>query len=140
MNKLVALLLVLLVPLAGFAQDEETVNLDSYIWQLSLQCPCDVGDGWSVTSVISLGDTVSVEVEVPELLGGFIGLLTAKNEKTNRLWVNQVSEFGDDWKALLERLSEEKRWLSLAIKARGDEKTSYLLISPEEIGTILANH
>lgn len=140
MNKLVALLFVLLFPLAGFAQDEETVNLDSYIWQLSAQCPCDVGDGWIITSVLSIGDTVTVEIEVQEMLGGFIGMLTANNKKTKRLWIDQVLQFGDPWERLVNLLAEEGRCLLLVLGTHDDTKMAQLLITPDEIGTILANH
>lgn len=138
MNKLLALLAVLLLPLTGYAQFEGVVNLDMYIWQLSAQCPYEVEEGWTITSVYALGDTVTLELETPSLLGGFLPSLTGNNDKTKRLWVQHVSQYGQSWKDLLDLTNEEMRWFLLALRPKGGKDASCVLISPNELGTILA--
>ena len=129
---------VLLLPLAGHAQFAEVLNLDMYIWQLGSQCPCEVDEGWTITSVYAVGDTVTLELETPSLLGGFLPTLTASSDRTKMLWVEHVLQYGSTWKDLLELTSQEMRWFLLALRPQGGKKTSCLLISPNELGTILA--
>ena len=138
MNKLLALLAVLLLPLAGYAQFEGVMNLDMYVWQLSAQCPCEVEEGWTITTVYAVGDTVTLELETPALLGGFLPALTADNEKTKSLWIQHLSQYGQIWSDLLDRTFEEMRWFLLALRPNGGKDTSCVLISPTELGTILA--
>ena len=141
MNKLLALLVVLLLPLAGYAQFEEVMNVDMYIWQLGSQCPCEVDEGWTITSVYTVGDTVTLELETPSLLGGYLPLLTDVTDhpqKIKELWIDHVARYGQMWKDLLVYSSQEMRWFLLALRPQGGKKTSCLLISPNELGTILA--
>ena len=79
--------------------------------------------------MLSIGDTVTVEIEVQEMLGGFIGMLTANNKKTKRLWIDQVLQFGEPWKKLVNLLAEEGRCLSLVLGTQSDHKMAQLLIS-----------
>lgn len=138
MNKLFALLAVLLLPLAGYAQFEDAMSLDIYVWQLSAQCPCEVEKDWTITSVYAIGDTVTLELETPALLGGYLPVLTADSEKTKSLWVQHVAHYGQIWKDLLDYSSREMRWFLLALRPQGGKNASYLLISPNELGTLLA--
>ena len=138
MNKLFALLVVLLLPMAGHAQFAEVLNLDMYIWQLGSQCPCEVDQGWTITQVFAVGDTVTLELETPSLLGGFLPAVTESSNRTKELWVEHVSQYGQTWKDLLELISEENRWFLLALRPQGSKKISYLLVAPNELGTILA--
>lgn len=140
MNKLLAILAVLLLPLSGFAQDEESVNLDMYIWQMSAQCPCDVGDEWCVTSIIAVADTVTLEIEVPATLKGFLSMLTENSDNVKRLWTSQVIQFGDSWKQLVDLVASEKRWLQLFLTPSGSKQSDVVVISPEKLGTILVNN
>ena len=142
MNKLGLLILLaaLAFPVMGSAQfmEDNVVSGDAYIWQLCTQCPCEVDEGWVIKSVVSLGDTVTLELETPGLLSGFLGMLTSRSPKTKRLWVDELAQYGEPWKKLLTILSEEKRWLKLVLSSHGSTETSCLIVSPDEIGTILA--
>ena len=138
MSKLFALLAVLLLPLGAYAQFEEVMNLDMYIWQLGTQCPCEVENGWTITSVYAVGDTVTVELETPSLLGGYLPVLTEETDRTKELWVEHMAKYGQTWKDLLLRTSEEMRWFLLALKPKGGKDTFGLLVAPNELGTILA--
>jgi hypothetical protein len=141
MNKFLALLVLLLLPLAGHAQFAEVLNLDMYIWELGSQCPYEFEEGWSITSVYAVGDTVTLELETPSLLGAYLPTLTdvtTHADKIKVLWVDHVSHYGQTWKDLLELMSQERRWFLLALRPQGGKKVSTLLVAPEELGTILA--
>ena len=48
-----------LLPMAGFAQDEEAVDYDAYIADLNARCPIDYEGGWMITSFAVKGDTTA---------------------------------------------------------------------------------
>ena len=142
MNKisLLVLLAVLAFPVwaYGQTQDADTVSLEANIQQLNALCPCGMGDYWNITSVVTSGDTVILEIETPASLASFLPMLTVNKENAKRLWLDLVMQYGKDWADLVKRLPMEKRFFLLALKPKDGENISRLLITPDEIGTILA--
>ncbi|MBR3728919.1 MAG: hypothetical protein IKN10_08055 [Muribaculaceae bacterium] len=142
MNKLrllFILLVALLCPVIGQAQDDDAIDFEAVVAPLSAQCPHDGGGGWLVTSVVVAEDTIVVDLETPASISGFLSALTGNNPNVKRLWLKHLLGFGEEWKHLAELMTEEGRSLLLRIKPQRDEEFSCVLISGREIGTILAN-
>ena len=138
---LFALLALLMFPVLGFAQQQvDSLGCDACVRQLSAQCPNKEGEGWTVNSVVALGDTVAVEIETPASLNAFMSTLTQNILNTKRLWVRYVSDYGKEWKDLFNSILEERRLLLLLLTPKDSDSTYRLLVEPDELGTILAKH
>ena len=137
---LLTLLAALMLPVLGFAQNQvDSLSCDACVQQLSSLCPNGVKEGWTVNSIVAAGDTVTVEIEMPSSLGPFMTALAANKLNAKKLWVYYVADYGKEWKNLINRIQEERRSFLLALKPKGSEKTYHLFVSPDELGTILAN-
>ena len=138
---LFALLALLMFPVLGFAQQQvDSLGCDTCVRQLSAQCPNKEGEGWTVNSVVAVGDTVAVEIETPASLNAFMSTLTQNILNTKRLWVRYVSDYGKEWKDLFNCILEERRLLLLLLTPKDSDSTYRLLVEPDELGTILAKH
>lgn len=143
MNKLFVILLCLLAsafPLRGVAQEEIVLDLDTCIERLSTQCPVNVGEGWTINSLLDDGEAIILELVTPASLKGFLSMLTGDSENVKRLWTRHILQFGDQWEALLKQLETKGRTLKLLLKPVGVDEPEIVVISPEDIGTVLANH
>lgn len=141
MNKLFVILLCLLAsafPLRGVAQEE--IVLDTCIERLSAQCPVNVGEGWTINSLLDDGEAIVLELVTPASLKGFLSMLTGDSENVKRLWTRHILQFGDQWETLLKQLETQGRTLKLLLKPVGVDEPEIVVISPEDIGTVLANH
>jgi len=140
MNKLRALLAIaaLLFPVLCFSQSREDVRLDSCVQEMSGRCPIDQGKGWVINSIEAKGDTVAVELLTPALLNGFLSMLMGDGVNVKRLWLGELMGYGDSWKQMFELMSENGRSLLFTTRAQGSRKQYSLVMSQEEIGTILA--
>ena len=142
MNKFFGILVCLAVlwfPFHGMAQEVEAVNLDSYVEQLNASCPCGVGDGWAVNAVAINGDTVVVNLETPSSLAGFLPMLVVNTDKGKRLWIDHLSQHGEEWDVLVTLLRKQGRSLKLLLAPSGSTASASLFISSEDFGTIFAN-
>lgn len=140
MNKtrILLILAVLLTPLLVFAQDDEATP-SSIVDQLSARCPSQQRDQWVINSVETDGDTVVVELMTPSSLTAFLSVLTSDNSKAKRLWIQQLSNFGDEWKRLVEYLAQEGLPMRLLLKPHGSHDVYSVFFASNEVGTILAN-
>lgn len=140
MNKFRALILLsaLLFPVLCLSQDMETDSLGVCIQQLSAECPVDDGDGWVINSVIATGDTIAIEMTAPASLNSFLSMLMGDGLNVKRLWLNELSHCGKEWKQLFRLMSQHGRNLLFTIGAQGGRKKYSLVMTPQEIGTILA--
>jgi hypothetical protein len=120
------------------AQEVDAVNLDSYVEQLSASCPCGVGDGWAVNAVAISGDTVVVNLETPSSLAGFLPMLVINTDKAKRLWIDHLSEHGEEWKVLVTLLRKQGHSLKLLFAPSGSTDPACLFISSENFGTLFA--
>lgn len=121
-----------LLPMAGFAQDEEAVDYDAYIADLNARCPIDYEGGWMITSFAVKGDTTCVEVETPSVLSGFLPMLTANTENVKRMWLNQLSQYGDSWKRFAEMMVAANRSLALILRPKGSEVSAVVTFIPSD--------
>ena len=143
MNKLFVILLCLLASafsLRGIAQEETVLDLDTCIEHISAQCPVAVGEGWTINSLQDEGDAIVLELGTPASLKGFLSMLTGDGENVKRLWARHVMQFGDQWEALFKQLEAKGRTLKLLLKPVGIDEPAIVVITPEDIGTVLANH
>ena len=134
MKKLGFLILViaLSLPLSGLAQEAEAEDLDSYIARLNSECPIEAGDNWIFLSFSSTSDTVTVELQVPASLGSFMSLLTSDTDNVRRLWGQEISGLGEQWKWFLARLADADRYLKLNFIPKGSEATYVIVLNPAE--------
>jgi hypothetical protein len=142
MNKarLLILLAVLMLPFLAQAQDDEAkMAIEAMIEQLAARCPSPQGDQWVINSVKMVDDTVDVELCTPSSLAGFLPMLTGENPKAKKLWLNHLSNYGDEWKQLVELLAEEGLPMRLLLKAKGSETAHGIFFVRNEVGTILAS-
>lgn len=97
MNKLrllFILLVALLCPVIGQAQDDDAIDFEAVVAPLSTHCPHDGGGGWLVTSVAVAEDTIVVDLETPASISGFLSALTGNNLNVKRLWLKHLLGFG----------------------------------------------
>ena len=121
-----------LLPVAGFAQDEEAIDYDAYIADLNARCPIDYEGRWMITSFAVKGDTTCVEVETPSVLSGFLPMLTANTENVKRMWLNQLSQYGDSWKRFAEMMVAANRSLALILRPKGSEVSAVVTFVPSD--------
>lgn len=143
MNKFVGILFflsVLWLPLSGATQNVDTLDLDSYMEELSPRCPYDVGDGWTIDSLAAVGDTVVIQLMTPNALRGFLPMLTEDNLNTKRLWLNYLFDYGDEWKTLMKLIKREGKSLKLLLLPNDSSDSECVFVSNEDFGTILANN
>ena len=127
-----------MTPLLAFAQDDEATQ-GTIVERLGASCPCPQGDQWVVNSVKSVGDTVEVELITPSSLAGFLPMLASENPKAKRLWLQHLSNYGDEWKQLVEYLAKEGLPMRLSLKPQGSDDVYNVFFASNEVGTILAN-
>lgn len=142
MNRLISLVLLvaLLCPVIGFAQEAETIDFGAVVEQMSAQCPYTDGN-WTVTSIALAADTIAVEIEAPASISGFLSAFTGKSMNVKRLWVDHLKGYGDDWVHLVELIAEAGQpSLMLTIKPRKSNDYASVFVTGKEIGTILAKH
>lgn len=142
MNK--AKLLILLAVLLTFFfvsanDDEATMAIGAKIEQLAASCPSPQGDQWVINSVRMVDDTVEVELKTPSSLAGFLPMLTGENPKAKKLWLNHLSNYGDEWKQLVELLAKECMPMRLLLKPQGSDAVHEVNFGANEVGTILAS-
>jgi len=136
MNRLLIALLLMFLPVAGFAQEQEVENLDVYVWQLNAQCPYQVENMWAITSIMSIGDTVSVSIQAPALLKGFLSQLTEDTDNVKRMWTDQLMHYGDSWKHLVGLIVGEHRWLQIILTPEESTRSAAVVVGPEALGTV----
>ena len=142
MHKLFVILLCLLAsafPITGIAQEENVLDLDTCIERMSTQCPVSVGEGWAINSVQDDGEAITIELGTPASLKGFLTMLTGDSDNVKRLWIRHVLQFGGQWETLIKQLEAKGRSLKLLLKPAGTDEPAVILITPEDIGTVLAN-
>lgn len=141
-NKTRLLILIAVLMLSSLAQaqdDEATMAIEAMIEKLAARCPSPQGEQWVINSVKMVDDTVDVELNTPSSLAGFLPMLTGENPKAKKLWLNQLSNYGDEWKQLVELLAEEGLPMRLLLKAKGSETVHGIFFARNEVGTILAS-
>jgi len=65
-------------------------------------------------------------------------MLMGDGVNVKRLWLGELMGYGDSWKQMFELMSENGRSLLFTTRAQGSRKQYSLVMSQEEIGTILA--
>ena len=137
---LFALLALLMFPVLGFAQNQvDSLGCDTCVRQLSAQCPNKEGEGWTVNSVVAVGDTVVVEIETPASLNPFMTALAANKLNAKKLWVYYVADYGKEWKNLINRIQEERRSFCWRSNLKAAKKLIICLCHPTNLAQFLQN-
>lgn len=127
---------VLLVPLMGFTQEAEAVELpdfDSYVAELNAKCPIDYNEGWAIYSFVATDDMATVQLQIPPLLNGFLPALTTDTDNARRLWIRQMRMCGDEWKQFVKLLVETNRSLTILFMLNEEEQVAAMTFTPADL-------
>ena len=124
--------LALLIPIFGSAQGQEDESFDAFVSRINAECPINSGSNWALQSFTTAGDTVVVELQVPASLAPFMSLLTDKSKNVKRLWIREMSGFGERWNTFVERLVEADRMLKINFNMRGQDAAAGIVLKPSD--------
>ena len=125
---------VLFFPLYGFAQEAETPALpdfDTFIAGMNAKCPIYYNEGWAIYSFVATDDMVTVQLQIPYLLNGFLSALTTDTDPAKRLWMRQMRMCGEDWKTFVRLLVETNRSLTIQFMLNEEDQVAEMVFSPE---------
>lgn len=130
---LLCLASAILFACTALSQNEEPVDLDTYIAQVNAQCPIDFKEGWELMSLSTSGDTVMVEMEVPSTLAMFLSQLTGNSIGAQRLWMKELSFLGESCDKLAQLVMETQRPMVLLLTPKESDLTCTVSISPVDL-------
>lgn len=126
------LLVLLALPVLGFAQEAQPVDFDAMVAELNAKCPIEEQDGWAISSITNSADTSTVALMVPSVLKGFLKILTEDNDNARRMWLGQMaSMFGRDWTDYKRQVVATGRTLVIEFMFYEDAPEAVMVFSPE---------
>ncbi len=116
-----------------YGQDETSVDFDAFIAELNAQCPILDGDNWSINSFTASGDTAYVELLVPTNLKMFLSMLTSNTDNVRRLWLQQLSHYGDNWNHFIDQLVATRRMLILTVLPKDTDESATIKFTADQL-------
>lgn len=134
MHKLLfSLVVVLLFPMAAFAQDSTRVDIDDYVEELNSACPIPFNDSWGANSFTMVGDNyVLVDLQVPTNLSMVLSVLTDDTENAKQMWIKQLSGYGEPWTRFVELMVENERRIVVNLRPKDREETALITFYPDD--------
>ena len=125
--------LALMLPIMVLAQEQdESVNFDAYVAQLNAKCPIVYGDGWAINSFTTSGDSAIVEITVPAVLEAYMPLLSGDSAGVKKIWINQMDQYGEQWKRFVEMMVSVDRSLVLRMIPEDSETSATIVFDPSD--------
>lgn len=127
-------LAVLMMTTVSFAQDEAETPMDiqARVAQINEQCPISIVEGWSVQSCISTGDTVNLVIQTPANLASFLPMLTGNEKNVKRLWIKQLTDYGEQWNQLVDMLVKSDIILILTLRPEEHDTEAVIVLDPAD--------
>ena len=129
-------LALLMLSTLSYAQDEvqvtEPMDIDAFVTQVNDQCPIGFLDGWSVQSCVSTGDSVILVIQTPANIAMILPMLSGNEKSVKRLWMKQLSSYGEQWSKLMQMLEASNRALALTLRPEGSETEAVIIFDPSD--------
>ena len=129
-------LALLMLSTLSYAQDEvqvtEPMDIDAFVTQVNDQCPISFLDGWSVQSCVSTGDSVILVIQTPANIAMILPMLSGNEKSVKRLWMKQLSSYGEQWSKLMQMLEASNRALALTLRPEGNETEAVIIFDPSD--------
>lgn len=120
----------------SYAQDEvqvtEPMDIDAFVTQVNDQCPISFLDGWSVQSCVSTGDSVILVIQTPANIAMILPMLSGNEKSVKRLWMKQLSSYGEQWSKLMQMLEASNKALALTLRPEGSETEAVITFDPSD--------
>ena len=131
--RLLTSLLLVMLPFLAFAQDEDPVDIDALVEQISAECPIAYGGGWGVDYCHTSNDTVNFEMKTPAVLSAYLEMLTGDFGKVKKLWRDHLSNYVERWGRFEELLVESNRTFVLILRPENsDTPVASIIFSPSD--------
>lgn len=129
-------LALLMLSTLSYAQDEvqvtEPMDIDAFVTQVNDQCPISFLDGWSVQSCVSTGDSVILVIQTPANIAMILPMLSGNEKSVKRLWMKQLSSYGEQWSKLMQMLEASNKALALTLRPEGSETEAFITFDPSD--------
>lgn len=129
-------LALLMLSIISYAQDEvqvtEPMDIDAFVTQVNDQCPISFLDGWSVQSCVSTGDSVILVIQTPANIAMILPMLSGNEKSVKRLWMKQLSSYGEQWSKLMQMLEASNKALALTLRPEGSETEAVITFDPSD--------
>ena len=129
-------LALLMLSTLSYAQDEvqvtESMDIDAFVTQVNDQCPISFLDGWSVQSCVSTGDSVILVIQTPANIAMILPMLSGNEKSVKRLWMKQLSSYGEQWSKLMQMLEASNKALALTLRPEGSETEAVITFDPSD--------
>ncbi len=129
-------LALLMLSTISYAQDEvqvtEPMDIDAFVTQVNDQCPISFLDGWSVQSCVSTGDSVILVIQTPANIAMILPMLSGNEKSVKRLWMKQLSSYGEQWSKLMQMLEASNKALALTLRPEGSETEAVITFDPSD--------
>lgn len=129
-------LALLMLSTLSYAQDEvqvtEPMDIDAFVTQVNDQCPISFLDGWSVQSCVSTGDSVILVIQTPANIAMILPMLSGNEKSVKRLWMKQLSSYGEQWSKLMQMLEASNKALALTLRPEGSETEAVITFDPSD--------
>lgn len=120
-----------MLPFLAFAQDDEAVDIDELVAQISAECPIVYGGGWGVDYCLTSNDTVNFEMKTPAVLSAYLEMLTGDFGKVKKLWRDHLSNYVEHWGRFEELLVESNRTFVLILRPENsDTPVTSIIFTP----------
>lgn len=131
--RFICLLILWLLPLLGQAQDDTDVALEEYVEKLNDMCPIDYGGEWGFNSFTMVGNSYAlVDMKLPANLSMFLSSFGSNEDNVKRMWINQLSQYGDQWNHLIDLIKDTGKRLILNLHPVGSSKTALITLLPTD--------
>ena len=129
-------LALLMLSTLSYAQDEvqvtEPMDIDAFVTQVNDRCPISFLDGWSVQSCVSTGDSVILVIQTPANIAMILPMLSGNEKSVKRLWMKQLSSYGEQWSKLMQMLEASNKALALTLRPEGSETEAVITFDPSD--------
>jgi len=105
---------------------------DAFVTQVNDQCPISFLDGWSVQSCVSTGDSVILVIQTPANIAMILPMLSGNEKSVKRLWMKQLSSYGEQWSKLMQMLEASNKALVLTLRPEGSETEAVITFDPSD--------
>ncbi len=134
--RFISTLALLMLSTISYAQDEvqvtEPMDIDAFVTQVNDQCPISFLDGWSVQSCVSTGDSVILVIQTPANIAMILPMLSGNEKSVKRLWMKQLSSYGEQWSKLMQMLEASNKALALTLRPEGSETEAVITFDPSD--------
>lgn len=138
--QLICLFAALVLPASASGQGTiVAADIDTYVTLLNAECPIKYHEAWAVNSIEAEGDTVYAVLQTPSSLAGFLSMLTGEGDNVVRMWLRQLKNFGYPWIDLIDRLTDEGRYLVITIQPENSRTAAQISVTPEILAAFAEN-